>query len=143
MDKNILKPENIVLNSTVKDKWEAIRLCGEILVENGYVTEAYIDDMIERERTDSIYIGNHIAIPHGLVTSESKIIRSGISFLQIPNGIAFGNELAYMFIGIAGKNGTHIEILSNIAIACSELENVEKLRITKDKKEIINILMGI
>lgn len=142
MDKTILTSENIVLNSDIKDKWEAIRACGEILVKNGYVTPEYIDDMLERERTASVYIGNHVAIPHGLITSEPKIIKSGISFLQVPNGIAFEDEVAYMFIGIAGKNNTHIDILSNIAIVCSELNNVEKLRTATDKNEIINILMN-
>ena len=41
-------------------------------------------------------------------------------------------------IGIAGKDGTHIDILSNIALACSELETIEILRHTDDKNLIIN-----
>lgn len=142
MNKEILTAENIILGSDIKDKWEAIQMCGKVLVDNGYVKPEYIDDMMERERSSSVYIGNHVAIPHGLVTSDSKIMESGISFLQIPNGISFGNEEAYMFIGIAGKGDTHMEILGKIGMACSDLDNVEILRTTQDKAKVIEILLG-
>lgn len=142
MAKEILTADNIILNSDLRDKWTAIELCGEILVKNGYVKPEYIDDMKERERTSSVYIGNHVAIPHGLVTSDSKIIESGISFLQVPGGIDFGEEKAYMFIGIAGKGGTHMDILGKIAMACCDMDNVEILRTTTDKDKIIEILLG-
>ncbi|WP_243430390.1 PTS system, mannitol-specific IIA component [Enterococcus sp. DIV2402] len=142
MNTNILTKENIILNSNPVDKWEAIESCGEILVKNGYVTPEYIDDMKERERTVSVYVGNHVAIPHGLVTSEDKILTSGISFVQVPEGVSFNDEKVYVFIGIAGKRGEHNEILSKIALACLELENVEILRTTQNKDKIIEILLG-
>lgn len=138
----ILKKDNIILNAQVADRWEGIRLSGQILVQNGYVTEEYIDDMLERERSSSVYIGNHVAIPHGLADSKKKVLTSGISFVQVPKGVSFGDEVAYMFIGIAGKEDEHVEILSRIATACMDLDAVEKLRTTKDKDEVIRILSG-
>lgn len=73
MPKEILAADNIILDCKPVDKWDAIEICGNILVDNGYVTPEYIDDMKERERSTSVYIGNHVAIPHGLVTSDEKI----------------------------------------------------------------------
>lgn len=142
MDKEILTAENIMLGSDIKDKWVAIRKSGEILVKNNYVKPEYVEDMIAREESTSVYIGNHVAIPHGLVDSESKIIKSGISFIQVPDGVPFGQELAYVIIGIAGKDGTHMDILGKIAMACSELDVVEELRTTADKNRIIELIMG-
>lgn len=140
MEKVILSEDNILLGVSYSDRWEAIRACGQILLEQGYVKEAYIDDMMERERLFSVYVGNHIAIPHGVANSEQNILHSGISVLQISEGVEFGEEKAYLMIGIAGKNGQHIDLLSRIAQACMDLENIERMRKTRDKKEIIRIL---
>ena len=144
MKKEIFCEENIVLNAKYENKWGAIRACGQILVDNGYVTEDYVDNMIAREKEASIYIGNHVAIPHGVANSERNIIVSGISFLQVPEGVAFGDDdVAYMFIGIAGRDDKHINILSTIATVCSDMENIKKLREATDKKVIYDIFSDI
>lgn len=142
--KPILQENNIRLNVKVENKEEAIRCAGEILVENGYATPVYIEHMLEREKRFSVYIGNHLAIPHGIETSDSEIYASGLSVLQIPEGIEFDDgEIAYMVIGIAGKDGTHLNMLSNIALICAEEKNIEKMRNASSKKEIMDILKNI
>ena len=143
MCKSIICEENIVLQAEFDNKWDAIRACGEILVNQGYVAEEYIDDMLEREKVATVHIGNHLAIPDGIANSECHIFHSGISFIQVPKGVSFGEDTAYLMVGIAGKDGTHIEILSNIALACCELDTVELLRNTKDKRTIIDIFSKI
>ena len=142
MNKQILTMDNIVLDAHPKDKWDAIRMCGQILADNGYVRPGYIHDMYERERIATVYIGNQIAIPHGTEHSEKYIIDSGISVLQTPEGVSFGEEKAYLFFGIAGKDGTHIDILAKIATICSDMKNVEKIKNSRDKKEIVDILQN-
>lgn len=138
--KRILTTDNIILGAEYTDRFEAIRACGKILLDGGYVKEAYIDDMLERERLASVYVGNHVAIPHGVDHSESHIIESGISILQLKNGVDFGKEKAYLMFGIAGKNGTHIDILSQIAQCCMDEENIRKMCETTEKQEILQIL---
>jgi PTS system mannitol-specific IIA component len=44
-----------------------------------------------------------------------------------------------VLIGIAGKDGEHLEILSQIAIVCSEEENIEKIVEAKTAEEILNL----
>lgn len=137
----IINEKNIFLNQKIFNKDEAINFAGSILFKNGYVTETYIKQMHEREKVTSTYIGNHIAVPHGVDGSDSNILNSGISFIQVPDGVEFeeGN-IAYIIIGIAGKNNTHLEILSKIALVCSDLENVHILRRSTNKKDILKIL---
>ena len=43
-------------------------------------------------------------------------------------------------IGIAGRDGVHMQLLSQIALVCMEQEQVERLRMSKDKNEIMRIL---
>lgn len=138
--KPILQEDNIILQAAYADRWSAIQACGEILVKQGYVKAAYIEDMMERERLVSVYVGNHVAIPHGIANSEQHILESGLSVLQIPEGVDFDGEKAYIMIGIAGRDGVHMQLLSQIALVCMEQEQVERLRMSKDKKEIMRIL---
>ncbi|WP_066070914.1 PTS sugar transporter subunit IIA [Neobacillus soli] len=140
MTKSILAKENILLNASVASKEEAIKLTGSILVEKGYVDASYIGKMLEREQLTSTYMGNFVAIPHGTEDSKSFVKESGISFIQVPQGVDFGaGNIVKLLIGIAGKNNEHLDILSKIAIVCSEEENIEKLVSAKSAEEILAI----
>lgn len=139
MAKDLMTKETILLNACFSDKWEAIEACGNLLFQQGYVEKEYIHDMREREKAATVYIGNHVAIPHGIANSEKSILESGLSFIQIPDGVDFDGEKAYVMIGIAGKDGAHIEMLGNIALICMEMDNVEMLRTTADKEQILQL----
>jgi len=140
MENSILAKDNIQLNTTVNSKEDAIRLTGKILVEKGYVEPKYIEKMLEREQLTSTYMGNFVAIPHGTEDSKSFVKKSGISFVQVPQGVDFGaGNIVKLLIGIAGKDNEHLDILSNIAIVCSEEENIEKLVFAQSVDEILAI----
>ncbi|MET3194611.1 PTS sugar transporter subunit IIA [Bacillus sp. OAE603] len=144
MIQTVLPTDNILLNVEAKTSEEAIRLAGSVLVKNGYVEETYIEKMIEREQSLTTYMGNYIAIPHGTEESKEEVITSGISVLQIPNGVDFGNgNIVKVVFGIAGKNNEHLDILSQIAILCSEEENVDKLIAASSKEELINMFSEV
>jgi len=133
-----------LLRAEIADKTEAIRLAGTILVEQGYVDQSYIAKMIEREVLTSTYIGNYVAIPHGTEDAKQHVKQAGISIVQVPNGVDFGDgNVAKILIGIAGKNNEHLEILSKIAIACSEEENVKKMIQASSEEEIIQLFNGV
>jgi mannitol PTS system EIIA component len=141
MSMTVLKKENIVLRASVADKTEAIRLAGNILVEQGYVEPTYVDKMFEREELTSTYMGNFVAIPHGTEDARSLVKQAGISVVQIPDGVEFGDgNIAKILIGIAGKNDEHLEILSKIAIVLSEEENIQKLIEAASEEDIIRLL---
>jgi mannitol PTS system EIIA component len=141
---SILTKENILLNQSLNTKEEAIKLTGSVLVERGYVEASYIEKMLEREELTSTYMGNFVAIPHGTEDSKQFVKESGISFVQVPGGVDFGGgNIVKLLIGIAGKNDEHLSILSNIAIVCSEEENIERLTSAKTPEEILEIFEGV
>ena len=141
MNKLILNEGNILLNVAAEGKYEAIERTGRLLADNGYVAPEYIDGMKKREDEVTTYIGNGISIPHGTSQYIEYIKKSGIVVVQYPDGVDFGDgNVAYILIGIAGKNDEHLEILSAIALVCQDEQNVSKLRHAATKKEIIAIL---
>ncbi|AIE58704.1 PTS sugar transporter subunit IIA [Bacillus methanolicus] len=140
----ILSTDNILLNAEIENKESAIRLTGNVLVENGYVDSAYIEKMLEREELSSTYMGNFVAIPHGTEDAKYSVKESGIAIIQVPGGVDFGNgNIVKLLIGIAGKGDEHLEILSKIAIVLSEEENVMKIVNTSSKEEILAIFEGV
>lgn len=144
MNKDILREENIQLHVDVHDKEAAIRHVGEILVNNGYITNNYINKMIKREEIATTYIGNQVAIPHGTEDSRDEVQQTGIAVITVPNGIDFGdNNIAKVIIGIAGKGDEHLEVLSNIAIVCSEEVNVQRIIEATSKQDILNMFTEV
>lgn len=134
--------EMIALNQTFTNKDEAIKLAGKLLVEQGLVEHDYIDQMILRDEDLSTYMGNFIAIPHGTADSGHLIKKSGISIVQVPDGVRFGENLVTVVFGIAGKDGEHLDILSQIAILCEDVRNVQKIADAQTEEEILRLIKG-
>lgn len=133
------------LNQKINTKDKAIEEAGKLLYQKGCVEEEYVQSMKERDQMVSTYMGNFVAIPHGTDESKELVKESGISFLQIPEGIPFTEEgeIVKLIFGIAGKNNEHLELLSQIAILCSEMENVEALIEAKTYEEVEELFNDI
>lgn len=141
MAKEILSKDNIHLQVKLNSKEEAIRYTGKILVDGGYVEDSYIEKMLEREEVTSTYMGNYLAIPHGTEDGKKNVLETGLSVVTVPDGVDFGEgNIVKVLIGIAGKGDEHLEILSKIAIICSEVENIEKIVNATSKDEILSLL---
>lgn len=138
---SILTLERIKLGGKAKNKQEAIQQAGELLVQSGAVAPEYVAGMHEREETMSTYLGNGVAIPHGMHESIKFINQSAVSVLQLPEGVEWEDgEMAYLVIGIAATSDEHIGILSNLAEVVEEEEDVMKLAKTTDAQFILDQL---
>lgn len=134
--------EMIALDQSFTDKNEAIKVAGQLLVDQGLADDGYIEQMILRDEDLSTYMGNFIAIPHGTGDSGHLIKKSGISILQVPEGVRFGDNLVTIVFGIAGKGGEHLDLLSQIAILCEDVTNVQKMTDAQTKEEILSLIKG-
>lgn len=135
-----LTNKNIALNEEFATKQEAIEFVGQKLVECGYASVEYIDGMHDRDKQVSVYMGNDLAIPHGSDDYRKFIKQTGMVVVQVPNGVDFDGDEAKLLVGLAAAGDDHMEILSNIAILCSEQEMVDKLVALNDAAEIIEII---
>lgn len=136
----ILTKEKIQLNVDLSDKWKAIQAAGRLLVDEGHVDEEYIGKMQEREELLTTYIGNGVAIPHGTKDSKEAIRSTGFSVIQVPEGVDFGDgNTVYLLIGIAAVGDEHLELLSNIATVCSDLEKVRQIVASTSKEDILRL----
>jgi PTS system mannitol-specific IIA component len=127
--------------ATTKD--EAIQEAGQILVDAGAVTAAYVDAMYEREKSVSTYMGNFLAIPHGTNEAKDAIKASALSVVRYDNPIDWdGNEVRFA-VGIAGLNNGHLEILGKIAVIFSDMDEVDKMIAAGSADEVYELLNAV
>lgn len=139
--KALLYRENIRVNCKAASQEEVIREVGQMLVDSGYVEAPYVDAMLEREKSFSTFMGNGLALPHGVEAAKKDIKASGIAVMVFPEGTDWGGNEAKVVIGIAGVGEEHLQILSVIAEKILDDETAAKL-IAGDEEAVYQILAG-
>ncbi|GAB4273821.1 MAG: hypothetical protein Kow0080_21700 [Candidatus Promineifilaceae bacterium] len=134
----ILALDRIKVGATAVSKTDAIRQAGELLVTSGCVEPGYVDGMLAREETMSTYLGNGVAIPHGQYDNRHQIRQTGISVLQLPQGVEWEDgEKAHLIIGIAASSDEHVGVLANLAEVIEDEEITNQLIHTTDPAFIL------
>jgi PTS system mannitol-specific IIA component len=138
---DLLDREAIRLHGRAADRDQAIRACGEVLVETGAVDAAYVDAMLERERSISTYVGEGVAIPHGTLASKDTVRRDALSFVRFPDTVDWGGgEPVTICIGIAAQGDGHMGILAALAEILLEPGRARALREADDPDEVLRLL---
>ncbi len=137
---NVLELAQIQLDVPAETPAEAIERAAGILVTAGAVTSEYVTFMLEREELISTYMGNYLAIPHGTNEGKDTVLSSALSFVRYATPIDWnGNEVRFV-VGIAGKDGGHMAVLSSIAIVFSDEDSVQKLLDAATAKDVLALL---
>lgn len=138
-----LRAQDVFLAQQATNKQQAIRFAGEQLVNNGYVTPAYIEAMLAREALASTYLGESIAVPHGTTEAKALILHSGMVICQYPQGVLFGeqaDERARLVIGIAARDQEHVQLLAQLTSALEDPLMIEKLVTTEAVEDFLLLL---
>ena len=138
--KQVIIADGIKLGQKPVTKEEAIQAAGELLVKLGYVDESYVDAMQEREKLVSTYMGMGVAIPHGTTQAKGTVKKTGIVFLQYPEGVDFGSEKAQLVFGIAGIGDEHLDLLSKLCNLLEDPALLETLKTTDDIEWVLEQL---
>ena len=137
----ILSKDRITLRASATDKTEAIRKAGELLVSSGCVLPEYVDGMLTREQSMSTSLGNGVAIPHGMDENRAQVLKTGISVLQLMEGVEWDEgEKVSLIIGIASSSDEHVGVLSNLAEVVEDEEALAELLRTDNPDVIMNYL---
>ncbi|KFF31616.1 PTS sugar transporter subunit IIA [Bifidobacterium bombi] len=132
------------LDVAAQDWKDAIRLAGQGLVNAGFTTDAYTDEMIETVEK----MGPYIVIAPGLALAHSRpsdaVLETGLSWVRLSTPVKFGNEAndpVSLVIGLAGRDeNEHVSVMSAIAGSLSDAEKTRKLAAAKSPEEIRAIL---
>ncbi|UNK71944.1 PTS sugar transporter subunit IIA [Microbacterium sp. H1-D42] len=122
---------------------EALQEASDALVAAGAVTGDYLAAMHEREKAVSTFMGNGLAIPHGTNDAKDAVLGSALSVVRYDGGVDWDGDSATFVIGIAGKDGEHLEILSQIAILFSDDDDVAALNAAATPEELFSLLSAV
>ena len=137
------KESAIQVGAQARDKSDAIAKVGELLVKSGNIEPGYIQSMMAREEVANTYLGNGIAIPHGIPKDRELIKETGVAVLQLPEGVIWNNdERVHLVVGIAAKSDEHLTILSNLTDVLDDAEEAKRLATTTDAADIARRLSG-
>ena len=102
--KELLYRENIRTGCAPATKQEAIMAAGKMLVETGYVEPEYAEAMLEREKTCSTFMGNGLALPHGVEAAKKNLVKVSLVKGTIPHEVEarFGGSHVFMRPAAAG-----------------------------------------
>ena len=138
-----LDNNDINLQQNARNKTIAISAIAKQLCSNGLVTDQYVTGMLKREKQNSTFLGNGIAIPHGTTDTRDLVVKTGVAIHHFPEGVDWGDgNVAYVVIGIAAKSDEHLGILKQLTKVLSADDVEGKLKNAKTKDDIIKLLSG-
>lgn len=126
------------------ENWEeAIRISAKPLLDNNNIEYRYVDSIINNVYKYGAYIVlvDGAAMPHS--RPEDGVIKMGMSFLKIKNGIDFykTENKVYLFFTLAAENSSsHQDAMSELADILGN-DNLVKKIIQEDltEEEILNL----
>jgi PTS system mannitol-specific IIA component len=143
MSDQLLDPRAIRLDEKAATRDDAIRRCGEALVEVGAAEPGYIDTMLAREQSISTYVGEGVAIPHGTLAGKDLVKRDALAVLRFPEGVDWGGEPVTLCVAIAAKGDGHVELLAALAEILLDEDQARELREATETATVIRLLAPV
>ena len=139
----LLEPRAVRFGARAADRFEAVRLCGELLVEIGAVGPAYVDGMLAREKDISTHVGAGVAIPHSTLAGKEAVLRDALAVVSFAEPVDWDGFPVSVCVAIAARGDGHLEILAELAEVLLDPERAERLHEATDPEEVIRLLRPI
>ena len=137
---SVLPRDAIRLKQHAASKEEAITMAGQVLIDEGAADDAYVKGMLAREEQISTYMGEGVAIPHGVNEVRDHISKATLGFLQFPDGVEWDGNTCTVVIPIASSSNEHLEIMAALAGLLSYRETARHLREATSADEVLHLL---
>jgi mannitol/fructose-specific phosphotransferase system IIA component len=137
---SLLALDSVRLDCRATDRMDAVRQSGAALVDAGLVDPAYVDAMLEREKTLSTHLGEGFAMPHGTNDSRRHVRSAGIAVLQFPAGVDWDGDRVVVAVAVASATDEHVAILEALANVLADPERAGELRQATDPQAVLDLL---
>ena len=138
---DLIQKAGIRLDAAASSPEEAVRICGELLLELGAIKAEYAAAMWEREQKFSSAIGMGFAIPHGTDESRVQVNFDQLVFLRLAAPISWGDEEVSCVLGIASSGDGHVEILGNLAELIQDEQKLEVLVASGNEDKVLELIL--
>jgi mannitol/fructose-specific phosphotransferase system IIA component (Ntr-type) len=144
-----MRPENICLDFSADNKYEAIRILSEKAKELKLVRDArwLYEVVVAREELISTAVGNGVALLHPRHLHPSKIKSPSILFGRIPEGVDFdapdNQPVKILFMLLLHNDKQHLFSLSYISKLLMNPGVLEKLASANSINDVHSILTSL
>jgi len=139
----VLELRGVRVAAAARDRVAAIHRCADVLEELGAVQPGYREAMLDREWAMSTYLGEGVAIPHGLDVSRVLVRRDALAVLRFPDGVMWDGGRVTVCVAIAARGDGHIALLSALADILLDQERARALREATDPAAIVEMLNAV
>lgn len=146
MSENFIDEKNIKLEVDCNNWEEAIRNAGKLLVENKYVKQDYVEQMVQsiNELGPYIVIVPNIALAHA--RPGESVLKEGVSMITLSKPVEFGNKandpVSIIFAFATKTNDSHLSSLSKLVNVLSNEETIIKLKKSNDVNYVQKLVNG-
>ena len=115
-----ITPVEVQLGAAPQTRDDAVRAAGSLLIEAGFAEDGFTDSLLKREQTATTFLGQGVAIPHGMIDEKHLVKRTGLGVVQVPNGVVWGkdaegnDQVVKLVVGIAAASDEHIKVLRRL-----------------------------
>ena len=143
--KEVLKPERVELNLEAASKEDALIRLTELLYQSGALSDkdAFLQDVLEREKISTTGIGNGIAIPHG---KSASVIETTVAIGRLTEETEWESVddkpvklVVLLAVNDEDRTGNHVRLLSQMARKLASEESCKRLLNAESTEEIIRI----
>ena len=137
---DMLAADHVVLGLDSVSQAQAITDAGNHLVSLGLAAPSYVDTMHKRESSIGTFMGNGVAMPHGTLEGKDSVLKTGIVVRQYPDGTPWGDDTAFLVVGLAANSDDHVALLSQLAEVLMDEDVCEQLWKTTSVDEVLTAL---
>lgn len=144
----MLTPVDVQLAATPHTRDEAVRQAGARLVQAGFAQPPYVESLLQREQLATTYLGQGLAIPHGMVEDKHLVTQTGLAVLQVPAGVSWGvdadgtPQTVHLVVAIAAASDEHIALLRRLTRLMQVPGRIAELAHNPDAAIIVRALTG-
>jgi len=124
---------------------ESIRVAAKPLLEKNFITQQYIQSMIDTVHKHGSYIVvvPGIAMPHA--KDQENVNKTSMSFLKLKNSVLYPDEkeVDILFVLAAKDNTEHLELIADLSSILADEEVMEKFMKVENEKELIKLIKTV
>ena len=135
-------PVEVRLGAAPHNREDAVRAAGALLAQAGHALPAYVDSLLQREKLANTFLGQGVAIPHGMIEDRHLVRSTGLAVLQVPAGVRWGDDAkqAHLVVAIAAASDEHIAVLRRLTRLMRDEALMQRLISTQDPQDIVRAL---
>lgn len=135
--REVLDPDLIFLDVEANEREQIIRWLCKKLEKKGYIKKSFVDTVLERERMGSTYVGNGVAIPHGI---PDEVVKQAIAIGRVKRDCLWADETVRLVFLLALRREARLVIKQLYERVLSNKELINELLNAEDKAAFTKLL---